>query len=106
MLEYEPLKPLLQFLNVLKMLHKELNNIVRWTMQIAMKTTNQVVQYLSITCAEVTTIDTQSWINIHVYVVQDWAKVSILMSLEQITKGATANNLTKVIMEVATMKGG
>jgi len=67
-----------------------------------MKTTNQVADYFSITCEKVTTIDTQSWINIHAYVVQDWAKVS----LEQITKGATASNLTKVIMEATTMKGG
>jgi hypothetical protein len=53
-----------------------------------------------------TTIDTQSWINIHVYVVQHWAKASILISLEQITKGTTTSNLTKVIMEATRMKGG
>jgi hypothetical protein len=71
-----------------------------------MKTTIQVVEYLSITCDEVTTIDTQSWINIHTSVVQDWAKVPIFISLEQVTKGATTINLTKVIIEAVTMKGG
>jgi hypothetical protein len=114
MLEYEALKPLFQFLDLLKMLHKQWSDTIGWTVadclhkeiEIAMKTTNQVVEYLSITCDEVTTIDTQSWINIHTSVVQDWAKVPIFISLEQVTEGASTSNLTKVIIEPTTMKGG
>ncbi len=114
MLEYEALKSLFQFLDLLKMVHKQWSDIIGWTIadclhkqiEIAMKITNQVVEYLSITCDELTTIDTQSWINIHTSVVQNWAKVPIFISLEQVTEGATTNNLTKVIIEAVTMKGG
>lgn len=114
MLEYEALKPLFQFLDLFKMLHKQWNDTVGWTIvdclhkqiEIAMKTTNQIVEYLSITCDEVTTIDTQSWINVHTFAVQDWAKVPIFISLEQVIEGANTSNLTKVIIQADTMKGG
>jgi hypothetical protein len=113
MLEYEALKPLFQFLDLLKIFHKQWSGTIGWKIvdclhkqiEIAMKTTNQVVEYLSITCDEVTAIDTKSWINIHTSGVQDWAKVPIFISLEQVTKGATTSNLTKVVIEAATMKG-
>jgi hypothetical protein len=57
--------------------HKHWNDIVGWMIvdclhkqiEIVMKTTIQATQYLSITCDKMTTIDTQSWINIHAYVV-------------------------------------
>jgi len=45
-------------------------------------------------------IDNQMWISSHSYVVQDWCCTPILISLEQVTKGGGANNLTKVIMGV------
>jgi hypothetical protein len=37
----------------------------------ATKSTIGIVNYLSLTCDEVNTIDNQSWLSIHVYVVQN-----------------------------------
>jgi hypothetical protein len=42
---------------------------------------------------EVTTINNQSWISIHCYVVEHWRQVSILLTLEQLVEGGTAVNI-------------
>jgi hypothetical protein len=36
-------------------------------------------KYLTLSCDEVTTIDNQSWISIHCYVVQDWCRLHVLI---------------------------
>jgi hypothetical protein len=56
------------------------------------------LRYLALSCDEVTMIDNQSWISIHYYVVQDWCRLPILISLEQVIEGGGSNNLTKVII--------
>jgi hypothetical protein len=42
---------------------------------------------------EVTTINNQSWISIHCYVVEHWRQVSILLTLEQLVEGGTTINI-------------
>ncbi len=51
------------------------------------------------------TIDIQSWVLIHAYIIEDWVWSSILISLEHITKGINANTLTIIIMD-ALMNDG
>jgi hypothetical protein len=63
-------------------------------------------KYLTLSCEGVTTIDNQSWISIHYYVVQDWCHLPILFFLEQVIEGRGLDNLTKVIMGVLKKKGG
>jgi len=55
---------------------------------------------------EVTTIDCQGWIVIHMYVVEGWKHIHILLTLEQVLFGAIANNLTKVIVGSLLQYGG
>ncbi len=56
-------------------------------------------QYLSLTCDEVSTINNQSWLLIHVYVVQNWLRIPIFLSLECVVVGSSAHNLTLVLMQ-------
>jgi hypothetical protein len=58
----------------------------------------QHARFISITCDEVTTLDNQSWIFVHVYIVKSWCRVPILLNLERIVNGGTSNNLTSVII--------
>jgi hypothetical protein len=53
---------------------------------------------LALTCNEITTIDNVSWINVHAYVMVDWDRVPILISLEHVTKCKRSNNLTKTML--------
>jgi len=62
-------------------------------------------RYLSLFCDEVTTIDNQSWISIHSYVVQDWCRLPILIYIEQVTEGGGSNNLTKIIVGALKEEG-
>jgi len=70
---------------------------------VATKTTIQIVNYISINYDKVTSIDNQSWISIHAYVVEDFKRTPILVNLKWDTEGCTTNNLTKMIWN--SMKG-
>lgn len=63
-------------------------------------------QYLALTCNKLIIIDTQSWVSIHAYIVEDGIQSSNLISFECVTEGGNANNLTKVIMNVLQSEGG
>jgi hypothetical protein len=45
-----------------------------------------------------TTIDTESWVNIHAYLVGCFKLILILVDLERLVDGGTTNNLTNVIL--------
>jgi len=59
----------------------------------------QKVRLIFISIDEVTTMDFQSWLSIHVYLVDGWKFNPILLTLEQLVNGGTIDNLTKVIMD-------
>jgi hypothetical protein len=63
-------------------------------------------QFFSVTCDEVTILDTQSWISIHGYVCENWTRKSMLLSLEQVVEGGGADSLTKVIVNAIKTSGG
>ncbi len=50
-------------------------------------------------------IDTQSWVLIHAYIIEDWVWSSIIISLECITNGGNANNLTNIIIDALINDG-
>jgi hypothetical protein len=62
--------------------------------------------YFSITCDEVTTLDNQSWISVHVYTIQDWVRVPMFLCLQRVTEGGDADNITKMILAALTSEGG
>ncbi len=55
-------------------------------------------KYLALSCDEVITIDNQSWVSIHCYVVQDWCCLFLLIFRKQVTKGKGLNNLIKILI--------
>jgi hypothetical protein len=57
-------------------------------------------RYLVFSSDEITTIDNQSWISIHCYLLQYWCCLLVLISLEQIIERGRSDNLTQVIMDV------
>jgi hypothetical protein len=79
--------------------------------QVVMKATRVVIQtthYGALNCDEVSTIDNQSWLSIHCYVVENWVRILNLISLDKVVATLQvhgSDNLIKVIME-ALMIGG
>jgi hypothetical protein len=45
-------------------------------------------------------MDNQSWLFMHLYVMQNWVRILILISLNQVVEGLGSDNLTKVIKKV------
>ncbi len=51
-------------------------------------------------------IDNQSWISIHAYVVEDFKRTLISVNLEWVTKGCIMNNFTNMIWNLVKGFGG
>ncbi len=52
----------------------------------------QVIRFISLSCDEITS-DQQSWVSIHAYVVEDWQKKQMLLSLQHVVVGITSDAL-------------
>lgn len=62
--------------------------------------------FISVTSDEVTTVNNQSWLCSHVYIIHNWKQVPILLGLVQVVDGYGADNLTVVILEALMETGG
>jgi hypothetical protein len=109
MLEYESLKPLFEFLVMPKNNKKHWSGIgmtiVEFLHQVVMRATRVGVQtphYIVLSYDEVSTVDNQSWLFVHYYVVQNWVRIFIIISLDRVLG---SDNLTKVIMETFMIGG-
>jgi len=55
----------------------------------------KVAHYVALNYDEVFTLDNQSWLFVHYYVVENWVRILILISLDWVVEGSWSNNLTK-----------
>jgi len=62
--------------------------------------------FLSLNANEVITIDNQSWISMHAYVMHAWKKNSILLTLQHIVEGGNVDNLAAIIVQAFMLQGG
>ncbi len=105
--KYEKKKSLYSFLGVPKNLKMHWFDFCSWVMvefmyaQMINKILGTVFafNYVALTCDEVSTIDIGSWISIHVYVMQNWVRLPMMISLQKVVDGPRVDNLTIVIME-------
>jgi hypothetical protein len=72
----------------------------------ATKVIGQVAYYVALSYDKVSTVNNQEWLSIHYYVVQNWVRIPILISLERVVVGLRNDNLIKVIMEALMIGGG
>lgn len=63
-------------------------------------------RYLAVTVDEVTAVDNSSYLSVHAYIVQDWVRVPLLVSLQRVECTPNAENLTSLIMEAVANGGG
>ncbi len=78
-------------------MHQEVLKVTRATMG--------VVHYMALNYDEISIMDNQSWLYVHCYVMHNWIRIQICISLDKVVKGLCNDNLTKVIVE-ALMTGG
>ncbi len=86
---FEGLKGVFKFLKVENCPYKHWSNSTRKTMVEAMhnvisQATKVVVKkspFIFVSCDEATTIDNQSWLFVHVYLIEEWKRVPILLNL-------------------------
>jgi hypothetical protein len=90
MTNFEGCKNLFDFLKVPNNLQKHWTNTIGWSMAKVMYKrliwatclTMQKAWFIFVSCDEMTTIDNKSWISIHVYVVERWKQLPILLVLQ------------------------
>lgn len=106
MTDYEALQTLCESLHVPDLPKKHWCDNSGWDLAAAM---NEVLRhhvcklisssdFLSFSADEVTTLDNQCWVSVHAYVVKDWKRVPILLSLARNSLGQTAENLHDMIV--------
>lgn len=72
----------------------------------SMKIVVQKVKYIIVSYDEVTTIDNQSWCNVHAYTVDGFKWVPLLLNLERACSKSTIDNLAKLIFRSLMEYGG
>jgi hypothetical protein len=70
-------------------MHQEILKVTRATMGAA--------HYVALSCDEVYIMDNQSWLHVHCYVMHNWVRIPIHISLDKVVKGLGNDNLTKVV---------
>ncbi len=69
---------------------------------IVLEATKSIVgttNYFSLTYDEISTIDNQSWLLIHAYVVQNWLRIPIFISFEHVAMGLGVDNLIQILIQ-------
>lgn len=99
MIEYESMKVMLQFLQVKYYPQKHWCDSIGWsivkaTIPEGIKTTN----YILISCNEVKGVHNQSKISMHMYVIKDWSKMLIMVSLAKMIERVDFGNFTILII--------
>jgi len=54
---------------------------------------------------KISTMDNQSWLSMHYYVMHNWVRIPILISLDRVVERLGSDNLTKVIMKALMING-
>ncbi len=72
----------------------------------AIKVVMGVAQYVVLSCDEVFIVDNQSWLLAHYYLMHNWVRIPIFISLDKVLEDSSSDNLTKVIMEALIIGGG
>ena len=63
--------------------------------------------FLALSADETTAKDNTSWIAIHAYVMINWCRVPLLLTIQKIdSSGTTANNLMNLIVSTLSARGG
>jgi hypothetical protein len=89
-------------------------NNLSWEMtrsiyDVVLKCTKEVIKefpFLVIFTNEVTTFDTNSWISIHGYILENWQRMPILLNLDRVTNGVIVGNIYNVILQTLLIQRG
>jgi len=114
MLDYENLKNLFQPFKVKSVSRNHWSDTSRWGMVEVMhvvlldatKITFVVAPFIVVNADEVTTINNTQWLSIHLYVVQKWRHIPILLCVELIRLFATSNNIFSLMVKCMLDFGG
>jgi hypothetical protein len=72
----------------------------------ATKATFVCVNFIAIRANEVTIIDNTQWLSIHLYMVQGWKRIPILLCVESIRVSTKSNNIFRLMVKGLSKFGG
>lgn len=65
----------------------------------ATKTLFVATSFITISADEVTTIDNTKWLSIHLYVMQNWKRIPILLCMVIVSTSATFDNIYALMLK-------
>ncbi len=72
----------------------------------AIKAAFATTSFITVNADEVTIIDNIQWLSIHLYMVQQWKRIPILLYMETINMFATSNNIFVFMLKCLLEFGG
>jgi len=72
----------------------------------ATKATFVDAPFIAVNVDEITTIDNTQWLSIHLYVVQKWRRIPILLCVEAVSLSATSDNVFSLMVRCILDFGG
>jgi hypothetical protein len=114
MTNYEDMPSLFHMLKVKYVSQKHWSNSLGWGMVEVMygvlleaiKATIACANFIVVSANEVTTIDNTQWLSIHLYMVQGWKKIQILLCVESIRVSTTLDNIFGLMVKGLLELGG
>jgi hypothetical protein len=113
MSDYPLAQTLLQFLNYeLPKKHWgensgwEIASSLKWAIEEQIREDIKRANFISISCDEVTSTANESWISIHVYLCETWARKPLLLCCKQISVDCNAENVAQIVIEALMVEGG
>jgi hypothetical protein len=114
MIDYEDLKYLFQLLKVKSVSRKPWFDTLGWGMAKVMhillleaiKVAFVVAPFIVISADEVTMIDKTQWLSNHLYVVQKWKHIPILLCVEVVSLSAASDNIFYLMVKCMLDFGG
>ncbi len=112
--DYESLKDFFYFFKVKSMPKKHLSNNLGWEVaknihDVVLECTKKVIKeypFFVLFIDEVITSHIESWISIHMYVLENWQRIPILLNLEKVTNGVIVENIYNVMLQTLVIQRG
>jgi hypothetical protein len=113
MTDYPFAHTLLQFLNLdLPRKHWcqnsgwDIARSIRWVIDEKVRSDILKAPFVSVSCDEVTSIANETWISIHVYLCEHWARKPLLLCCKQVSEGCNSANVARMVTDALMVDGG
>jgi hypothetical protein len=84
----------------------EMGRSIKWVIEERIREDISKSSFISVSCDEVKSSSNETWISIHVYLCDKWARKPILLCCKQVDVDCNAENLCQIVVKSLLVDGG